>query len=114
MIATAAVQNVLGDDALERAARTPEIVADAAYLIFSKPSREFTGQFLIDDTFLAAESPLTRARKGGRAPAGSCHRPSKVMDVTYRRNEVTEFRGEPNGCHRASIEQKENNVLGQD
>ena len=29
------------------------------------------------------------------------------------RNEVTEFRGEPNGCHRAPIEQKKNNVLGQ-
>ena len=53
MIATSAVQNVLGGDALVRAARTPEIVADAAYLIFSKPAREFTGRFLIDDTFLA-------------------------------------------------------------
>ena len=53
MIATAAVQNVLGGDALVRTARTPEIVADAAYLIFSKPAREFTGRFLIDDTFLA-------------------------------------------------------------
>ena len=53
MIATAAVQNVLGGDALVRAARTPEIVADAAYLIFGKPAREFTGRFLIDDTFLA-------------------------------------------------------------
>ena len=53
MIATAAVQNVLGGDAVVRAARKPEIVADAAYLIFSKPAREFTGRFLIDDTFLA-------------------------------------------------------------
>ena len=31
----------------------PEILADAAYLIFIKPAREFTGRFLIDDTFLA-------------------------------------------------------------
>jgi citronellol/citronellal dehydrogenase len=38
-----------------RASRTPEILADAAYLIFNKPSRAFTGNFLIDDTFLAAE-----------------------------------------------------------
>jgi len=29
------------------------IVADAAYVIFSKPARKFTGQFLIDDNFLA-------------------------------------------------------------
>jgi citronellol/citronellal dehydrogenase len=35
--------------------RTPAIMADAAYLVFQKPSRSFTGNFLIDDTFLAAE-----------------------------------------------------------
>ncbi|MDB5568954.1 MAG: short-chain dehydrogenase/reductase [Hyphomicrobiales bacterium] len=53
-IATAAVQNLLGGDALMSASRTPEIVADAAHVIFCKPSREFTGQFVIDDTLLAA------------------------------------------------------------
>ncbi len=52
-IATAAVQNLLGGDALMRASRKPEILADAAHLIFCKPAREFTGRFLIDDTFLA-------------------------------------------------------------
>ena len=54
-IATAAIKNLLGGEAVMRASRTPEILADAAYLIFSKPSREFTGNFLIDDTFLASE-----------------------------------------------------------
>jgi citronellol/citronellal dehydrogenase len=38
-----------------RMSRKPEIIADAAYKIFQKPSREFTGRFLIDDTFLAGE-----------------------------------------------------------
>jgi citronellol/citronellal dehydrogenase len=52
-IATAAVQNLLGGDALMRASRKPEILADAAHLIFSKSAREFTGRFLIDDSFLA-------------------------------------------------------------
>jgi citronellol/citronellal dehydrogenase len=52
-IATAAVKNLLGGDTLMRASRTPEILADAAYLIFGKPAHEFTGRFLIDDTFLA-------------------------------------------------------------
>jgi citronellol/citronellal dehydrogenase len=52
-IATAAIANILGGDRLMRASRTPEIVADAAYLIFTKPSRTFTGNFLIDDSFLA-------------------------------------------------------------
>jgi citronellol/citronellal dehydrogenase len=51
-IATAAVSNLLGGDKLIRASRTPEILADAAHLIFTQPSREFTGRFCIDDTLL--------------------------------------------------------------
>ena len=51
-IATAAVSNLLGGEALVRASRTPEIVADAAHLIFTRGSREFTGRFCIDDTLL--------------------------------------------------------------
>ena len=52
-IATAAVNNLLGGEALMRASRKPEILADAAHVIFCKPARSFTGQFLIDDTLLA-------------------------------------------------------------
>jgi citronellol/citronellal dehydrogenase len=51
-IATAAVGNLLGGDAMMRASRTPEIMGDAAYVIFTKPSREFTGKFCIDDKVL--------------------------------------------------------------
>jgi len=51
-IATAAVGNLLGGDAMMRASRTPEIMGDAAYVIFTKPSRDFTGQFCIDDKVL--------------------------------------------------------------
>ncbi|MBK1622749.1 SDR family oxidoreductase [Afifella marina] len=54
-IATAAIKNVVGGDAMMRASRKPDILADAAWRIFQKPSREFTGNFLIDDTFLAGE-----------------------------------------------------------
>ena len=53
-IATAAVKNLLGGDASIRGSRKPEIMGDAAYAIFTKPSREFTGQFCIDDEVLAA------------------------------------------------------------
>ena len=53
VIATAAVQNLLGGDAMIRRARKPEIMADAAYAIFSKAARELTGRFLIDDNVLA-------------------------------------------------------------
>jgi citronellol/citronellal dehydrogenase len=52
VIATAAVQNLLGGDAAMRGSRTPAIVADAAYVIMSRPSREFTGQFFVDEEVL--------------------------------------------------------------
>jgi len=55
LIATAAVRNLLGGEAMVRAGRSPEIVADAAYAIFVKPSREFSGNFLIDEELLRAE-----------------------------------------------------------
>ena len=54
-IATSAIKNLLGGDELMRRSRSPEIVADAAYRVFAKPARRFTGNFLIDDTFLADE-----------------------------------------------------------
>jgi citronellol/citronellal dehydrogenase len=54
-IATAAIKNILGGDAMMRASRRPEIMADAAWMVFNKPAREFTGNFLIDDTFLISE-----------------------------------------------------------
>jgi citronellol/citronellal dehydrogenase len=53
VIATAAVKNLLGGDAVMRQSRKPEIMAEAAYAIFSRPARELTGRFLIDDNFLA-------------------------------------------------------------
>jgi citronellol/citronellal dehydrogenase len=51
-IATAAIKNLLGGEAVMRASRTPEILADAAHMIFLKDSKTFSGNFLIDDTFL--------------------------------------------------------------
>src|SRR5215472_15056392 len=54
-IATAAIKNLLGGDALMRKSRSADILADAAYRIFLKPARSFSGNFLIDDTFLAGE-----------------------------------------------------------
>jgi citronellol/citronellal dehydrogenase len=54
-IATSAIKNLLGGDAIMRRSRTPDILADAACRIFAKPAKSFTGHFLIDDTFLAAE-----------------------------------------------------------
>jgi len=53
-IATAAV-NMLGGDELVMHSRKPEIMADAAYVILSRASREFTGNFCIDDLILEDE-----------------------------------------------------------
>lgn len=47
-IATAAVGNLLGGDAIIQRSRTPEIVADAAYAIFNQDSATCTGNFFID------------------------------------------------------------------
>ena len=54
-IATAAVQNLLGGDALMRMSRTPAIVADAACVILSKPAAECSGNFFIDEDVLTKE-----------------------------------------------------------
>jgi citronellol/citronellal dehydrogenase len=55
VIATAAVKNLLGGEEAMARSRTPEIVADAAYAILTRPSRECTGNFLIDEDVLAEE-----------------------------------------------------------
>ncbi|HEY7978300.1 MAG TPA: NAD(P)-dependent oxidoreductase [Rhizomicrobium sp.] len=53
-IATAAIRNALAGDEGMKHCRTVNILSDAAYIVFNKKAKEFTGNFLIDDTFLAA------------------------------------------------------------
>jgi citronellol/citronellal dehydrogenase len=69
VIGTAALQVAMGnhDSAERRRVRRPEIVADAAYLILTKDSREFTGKFCIDDEILraAGETDFTQYRDPG-------------------------------------------------
>ena len=55
IIATAAIKFAVGNEDRLRQCRTPAIMADAAYAILTKPSREFTGLFLIDDSLLYEE-----------------------------------------------------------
>jgi citronellol/citronellal dehydrogenase len=68
-IATAAIRNLLGGDEMMRKSRKPEIMADAAWRIFQNPL-SFSGNFLIDDTFLAAEgvTDFERYRVDPREP----------------------------------------------
>ena len=58
VIATAAVQNLLGGDATVRGSRKPDIMADAAHVILTRKSSEFTGHFCVDDDVLR-ESGVT-------------------------------------------------------
>jgi citronellol/citronellal dehydrogenase len=55
VIATAAVQNLLGGDITTQKSRKPDIMADAAHAILCKPSTARTGAFLIDEDVLRAE-----------------------------------------------------------
>jgi len=55
LIATAAVQNLLGGEEAMRRARTPEIYADSALAILRRDPRECTGHSFIDDEVLAKE-----------------------------------------------------------
>jgi citronellol/citronellal dehydrogenase len=54
VIDTAALQVALAEQpaALRRRVRKPEIMADAACLILTARSREFTGQFCVDEQLL--------------------------------------------------------------
>lgn len=54
-IATAAVGNMPGGDAIVKKSRKPEIMADAAYHVLSRNFKECSGNFFIDDEVLAAE-----------------------------------------------------------
>ena len=51
-IATAAIEFAVSGAEGMKGCRTVDIMADAAYVIFNKKAREFTGNFLIDDLVL--------------------------------------------------------------
>ncbi|RDI48505.1 SDR family oxidoreductase [Nocardia mexicana] len=53
-IATAAVRNLLGGEEMVRTSRTPDIYADAAYLVLTSPAKNTTGNFFLDDEVLAS------------------------------------------------------------
>jgi citronellol/citronellal dehydrogenase len=55
VIATSAVKNLLGGEEMIQASRKPAILADAAHAVLTKPGRECTGNFFIDDDVLKSE-----------------------------------------------------------
>jgi citronellol/citronellal dehydrogenase len=72
-IATAAIKNLLGGEAVMQRSRKPDILADAAYCIFQKPVT-FSGNFLIDDNFLSQEgvTDFDRYRVDPNQPLQTC------------------------------------------
>lgn len=70
-IATAAVNNLLGGEALMNLSRTPDIMADAAHMIFTRKSTMCTGNFFIDEEVLASEGvSLKEMEKYNVVPGG--------------------------------------------
>jgi citronellol/citronellal dehydrogenase len=64
-IATAAIRNLLGGEEAMRRSRDPRIVADAAHAVLTRPSRECTGNFFIDEDVLAEEGITDLSTYGG-------------------------------------------------
>jgi citronellol/citronellal dehydrogenase len=77
-IATAAIEFVLGGAEMLQRSRKPEIVADAVHAIVSKPARELTGRFLIDEEVLASEG-VTDLERYSVVP-GAALRPDLFID----------------------------------
>lgn len=84
-IDTAAVRNLLGGATVAQMSRSPEIMADAAHAILSRPSRETTGNFFIDEEVLRAEgvTDLSVYSPGATGPlAADFFVPDAVFDRT--------------------------------
>ncbi len=71
-IATAAVKNLLGGDALMKMSRTPEILADAAYYVLRQPSADCTGNLFIDEDVLTKQG-ITDLDKYAVTPGGKLY-----------------------------------------
>lgn len=84
-IDTAAVRNVLGGDRMARMSRTPEIVADAAHAILTRPARECTGHFFIDEEVLRAEGVTDFARYAPEGGEGALVADFFVPDEVFAR-----------------------------
>ena len=55
VIATAAVQNLLGGESTIQRSRKPDIMADAAYIVLTRDSRKTTGNFFVDEEVLVSD-----------------------------------------------------------
>ena len=92
-IDTAAVRFALGGDAMAAECRNPEIMADAAYAILSRPSRECTGNFFIDEEVLRAEGVSDFSRYAPNGREGPLQADFFVPDAVFERSPTRLKRG---------------------
>ncbi len=92
-IDTAAVRFALGGDAMAAECRSPEIMADAAYAILSRPSRECTGNFFIDEEVLRAEGVSDFSRYAPSGREGPLQADFFVPDAVFERSPTRLKRG---------------------
>ncbi len=79
-IATAAVNNLLGGAEMMAASRTPEIMADSAHAILTRPAREYSGNTAIDDEILAEEG-VTDLEQYSVTPGTTQFAPDLFLDA---------------------------------
>ena len=102
IIATAAVQNLLGGDEAMARSRRPELMADAAHAIVTRSSPRATGNLFLAEDVLAEEGVdgpqrlLLRRRRGG-APDGPVRRVTLVARKAADGNRPTLRWGKPAG-----------------
>jgi hypothetical protein len=88
LIATAAVQNLLGGDEAMARARRPELYSDAAYAVITKPSRDCTGNaFLCEDVIQKKASPTSTGTATSRVPGRSPTCSSTTPEASERLRE---------------------------
>ena len=97
VIATAAVQNLLGGDEVVRRARRPEIVADAAHHILTQPSRDCTGNFFVDEDVLRSTGVTDFAAVRRRSVSRTAARLLRVTAAGSSR--AKRIRMRPDGTH---------------
>jgi len=92
-IDTAAVRFALGGDAMAAECRSPEIMADAAHAIVSRPARECSGNFFIDEEVLRAAGVADFSRYAPSGYDGPLQGDFFVPDVVFERSPTRLKRG---------------------
>ena len=85
-IDTAAVRFALGGDAMAAECRSPEIMADAAHAIVSRPARDCSGNFFIDEEVLRAEGVSDFSRYAPSGHTGPLQADFFVPDEVFARS----------------------------